>query len=303
MALFAGPHGTTLSVDPYELPVPPRHPRGAVAISSAGPGHTEQWFVDSRGSLMHRWWPDGATWSSWVTMDPPTDDGVAAVAGGSPTAWSAYVLIADRSGDAWMRRWDATWQDWRRLKLSGVVDVALASAGPGHLEAWAILDDGTLRHNWTSGVDWSGWDRLHLPKGVIARSVAAGSRGGDQHVVVTDADGSLWAFDWLDSGWSAVKASDLGGIHQVSVASASRGHLEVWAIQEPGAVVHRWWEAEGEWSGWEVMDDVPGGGAVAVAAGAGEGLPYQVLCLTRDGMVHLREWHDGWQPWLAVGHA
>jgi hypothetical protein len=40
---------------------------------------------------------------------------------------------------------------------SGVVDLAVASRGPGHAEVFAVGSDGRLWHQWWSRSGWSGW--------------------------------------------------------------------------------------------------------------------------------------------------
>jgi hypothetical protein len=273
-----------------------------VGTSSAGPGHLEQWVVSSDGSLVHRWWPDDGAWSSWWTMDLPSD-GIVAVAGQARDLWDHYVAVADRGGTGWIRRNDDGWGAWERLDLDGVVDIALASAGRGHLELWAVRGDGALCHRWTAAGSWSEWFTPDLPDGVAVRSVAAGSRWtGDQHVVFAAADGSVWARDWREAGWTGWEPCGISRVRQICLASGGTGHLEYWAVQDSGVIVHRWWEAEGRWSDWYVMDDVPGGGSVAIAAGWSAGVRYQVHCLCADGTVHVREWHEGWGPWQLVWH-
>jgi hypothetical protein len=275
---------------------------GQVAVSSGGPGHLELWAVRADNQLWHCWWPQDGGWSRWHIMDTPSQSPPGCVAACARAEWNHYVLLADSDGTAWARRHDGTWLEWERMPLSGVGDVAVSSAALGHLEMWATLAGGLLAHRWTTPGGWSAWTQMQLPEGVRAASVAAGSRmPGHQQVLVADDDGLFWTRVWEDhGGWGAWTDAGLEGVTAAALSSAGAGHLEMWAVQRQGNLLHRWWTQGSTWSSWETMGRPGSSGLISVASGSPGQWTQQVLAMDSAGQLWHRHYAGGWNPWNAV---
>ena len=181
------------------------------------------------------------------------------------------------------------------------VQVAVSSAGPGHLELWAVRHDNQLWHCWwPHDGRWSTWQVMDMPPNSSPRSVVACAKAEWlQYVLLADRDGTTYTRHF-DHGWSAWERMQLGGVSVVAMSSAAQGHLEMWAVAA-GYLVHRWTSSSG-WSAWTQMDLPDGARAVSVAAGSREPGHQQLLVADDTGRCWTRAWEPGgWRPWTHAG--
>jgi hypothetical protein len=85
----------------------------------------------------------------------------------------------------------------------GVVDLAVASRGPGHAEVFAVDSNGRLWHRWWSPSGWSGWHVLR--SNPISPPVTACSlRDGHIEIFAVDAATNSVLHSWSDEpgSWS-----------------------------------------------------------------------------------------------------
>ena len=189
---------------PWE-PLPFDGTARSVATTAAGPGRLERWVVQNDGQLWHQEsGPEG--WSGWERVAGPGGAGrITSVAGGSRGDGDLEVVVSDTQGCVWSGRPGADGgAGWQGLPVDGVRAVALSSAGAGRLERWAVRSDGSVQHS-GSGPDgaWSAWQRMDAPDGLRIVSVAAGSRGEGDHVLVAvTSDGTLLHRREEGGGWS-----------------------------------------------------------------------------------------------------
>lgn len=187
-------------------------------------------------------------------------------------------------------------EHWERA-----AQVAVSSAGPGHVELWAVRPDNDLWHCWwPHDGGWSSWQMMDMPPGSSPRSVAACAKAEWlHHVLLADRDGTTWTRHF-DDGWSAWERAQVGGVSVVAMSSAAQGHLEMWAVAA-GYLVHRWTSLTG-WSAWKQMDLPECVQATSVAAGSREPGHQQVLVADDTGRCWTRAYEDdGWRPWAHAG--
>lgn len=195
----------------------------------------------------------------------------------SKVTWGRYrpghIEVARVQAGRALRCWSldngTSWGDWWDFGFGDRVEkVALSTSLIGHLEAFALLDDGSVAHRWLS-VDAS-----------------------------TDAH----------RGWSAVheyRSSAEGRTTDLAVGSIDVNHQEVFCVDADGTLWSRYWwhRSPWEWSGWQAWE-VPSR-VVAVEASRfdrGGALGGAVLIQLRDGRRLTQRWRKGlgWQGWESV---
>jgi hypothetical protein len=183
------------------------------------------------------------------------------------------------------------------LVRSGVQCLATSRLVDGHLELWALDEQGQVWHQWNwQGVGWSDWYPFETPGRVTA--IAAG-HADDRHqeVFVMCADGTI-RHRWCvlrgsdhnaQSQWSEWAERPNDGMFRATAFATSRlvdGHLELWALDEQGQVWHQWnWQGVG-WSDWYPFETP--GRVTAIAAGHADDRHQEVFVMCADGTIRHR---------------
>lgn len=235
-----------------------------IAASSRGPGHAEVFAVDLHGTLWHRWWLRGEGWADWQEFTGQVSGPVAAC---SLADGYIEVLIADhnrRTVRHSVSPSSATWNPWTTLDgLAGPGAAALTrltavGVRGQSLDAWALLEDGTLSHTWRpraeGGQTWSEPEDFAAPGGTV--DIAAASRGpGHAEIFAVDRNGNLWHRWWLqDEGWVIWQKFTSGVAAPVAACSFSDGHIQVFATNpETGEVKYSSSSVPASWDTWKVL--------------------------------------------------
>lgn len=108
------------------------------------------WQVPSRRGGWGDWASLGGTWNVGVTPVPcHTASGRLAVFMVGTDSKIYYITRPAGGGN---------WDGWRSLGGNTGADPAAAQNKDGHVELFAVGEDGVLRHNWETGPDtWNGW--------------------------------------------------------------------------------------------------------------------------------------------------
>jgi hypothetical protein len=248
------------------LDVVGRTRRGALAAGSYQVGHQELFVVTHDGHLCHR----------WNFLEEP---------------------FGPRSS--------SSWSEWSSLDAPEPVSrVACSSLTTGHIEVFAITQDGGLLHRWYEDRRWSQWLVLATPGHVAALATGAHS-DGYQDLFVTLRDGRVFARHFPDlerrdwSNWEEWSAPDR--MRALAWSTIGPGHRELFAVSHNGELFHRWRDPDNTWSDWYDMP-APGARVQAIAAGS-RGHGYQDLFVTlQDGSVHHRHFSraEHWRDWQAI---
>jgi len=291
---------------------------------------------DGGQSLWHRWQTAANVWSDWLSHDAPPDaDGLRwcpTVASGADGHLDVFVVgddlqpdglgsggalhrISPRARNGGLSRWHSYPTGGPNLFGSP----AVVRSAEGHLQVFALGDDGALWHMWqTASINgWSQWVSRGAPPGLLlnsAPSVAAGE-DGRLDVFIVSQEAALWhiAKTAADGGWSdwvshgSPSGVLFGSDSTPAVAFSADGHLELFVVGNDG----RLWQMrqtarDGGWSGWR-PHDAPSGIKFlrlrpAVASGR-DGRSDPFLVGDDASLWHLRQTgsNDGSSRWFSHG--
>ena len=274
-------------------------PTASMAAVARYPNHLDVFWADNGGGIGTTWWdlfdPNGA----WTAHTPfritaagvtPSGAGVAAVARHRD---HLDVFWADNGGAIGTNWWDAFAPDggWDkhspfRITPAGVVPpgagVAAVARYPEHLDVFWIGNNGAVSTDWWDSAANSGsWNTPFPISGEQAArpgaSVAAVCRYPDHlDVFWAGNDGAIWTTWWdvqANNGqWNApfpiTPPNSAPAGAGVSAVSRFPDHLDVFWIDNSGAVRSAWWDARQPLGGWDKHPDFPVSPAGAAPPGA-----------------------------------
>lgn len=213
-----------------------------------------EWFARRGDTIWHSWqvaFTDASDWHGAVQLG--TEGGFA----GRPTAArgrDGRLVVAARKqpapgsadGEVWWTVQDPSaatdWAAWASLGGAVAAGPVLRPNADGHLELFAVTDDGTLVHRWEDGSPgrWAPWDSL----GGSLRRWANIAYFGNRRMCVYGpaADGSLSrrsqtapSGGW-EPGWTSFGMPDAGPGPWMSAA----GVLELFTVAPDGTAFHAW---------------------------------------------------------------
>jgi hypothetical protein len=289
------------------------------AAVSRGPGEVDLFTRD-----LPEWTVQHKSWSAGTGVWWPGQDGWAGLGGvgvGRP------VVVSRRAGQldlfarwpdgsvrnkAWTSGNNTWWPgqlEWQHLGGSGTGAPEVVAWGPDHLDLFIRGTDGNILHKaWdvSTGQWWPGLQDWQDLGGQMVGAPAAVSWGpGRVDLFARGRDGRIhnkvWESargDWWPSrtGWQ-----DLGGDGNGPPVAVSwgPGHLDVFAVEAGGAVLHKAWNADpGTW--WPAQTDWQNlGGSVVGVPSAVSWEPGRVDLFVRgaDRHVHNKVWESARGDW------
>lgn len=203
----------------------------------------------------------------------------------------------------------------RRLQAdSPATLVRLATLGTRgqYLDAWALQQDGTVRHWWWPRQDGSqGWSEAEVFRALPGAGgpvvdIAAASRGpGHAEVFAVDRHDNLWHRCWLEKGgWADWEKFTGHTTSPVAACSLEDGHMGVLiAGKDHRTVRYSFSRAPTTWDPWLSLDGLAGGpeaSTLAQLAAVGvRGQKLDLWALRVDGRISHSWWPraDGKQTW------
>jgi hypothetical protein len=197
---------------------------GAVSCAAVG-GELHVVAVRWNGVLLHAIRRGDGSWQSFNEVGPRDITGVSCAAVGS----DVHVVVANTGGGLYhnIRRADGSWQGFHDTGVREAATVSCAATG-GDLHIAVLRKEGVLCHDirYANGSWHGGWGNVvqqttNAPGGfvVAANSVACAGIGGDLHLVVIGADGTIQhTIRRADGSWQG-----WGNASQVALATGSFG--------------------------------------------------------------------------------
>ena len=198
---------------------------------------------------------------------------------GSPLAGMKLLTLA--SGDG---------LDKLKDRVSGLVKRTIPTVG------WVDRRERTL------GYIRDALDRSNSRQ--INRLAAVGTREDHLEIWALDGKGrishSWWpSDDNNETGWSRVHDfSAPSGAVDIAVSSRGPEHAEVFVLDDRGALWHRWWSPESNWSWWRVFDNDIAGPLTACSYKDGH---IEIFAIRKSTGSVIHCWSNepaGWSDWV-----
>ena len=282
-------------------------PGGAVAAVARHPEHLDVFWADNAGAIGTNWWDGNIRNGDWNQHGPFRISGVNVVPPGGGVAVVARhpnhldVFWADIGGAVSTNWWDGNipngdWNQHGPFRISGVNvvppggGVAVVARRPNHLDVFWADTGGAVGTNWWDGdLPNGGWsqhaafrisDANVVPPG---GGVAAVARRPDHLDVFWADNGGALGTNWWDGnlpsgGWNQHPAFRISSPKtvppgaRVSAAARYPFHLDVFWVDNTGAIGTNWWDANinnGQWNTPFQLSNIgvvpPGEGVVGLA--------------------------------------
>jgi hypothetical protein len=189
-------------------------------VQQATDGHLEVFTLDSQGAIWHtRQIAPNGHWNPWTLVAHPPNNQVSADSQMETIVNDDGLLeifIFDAQGGTW-NIWQTShgsgWSQWASLgnpfgTTQEPVRFNVARNADGHLELFALGNDGALWHSWQlePGGEWSLWASLAHPPNIQLGlgPVVATNADGRLEVFSLEGEGDLWHI-WqsaYEAGWS-----------------------------------------------------------------------------------------------------
>jgi hypothetical protein len=214
------------------------------------------------------------------------------------------------------------WTGWQQLNggYSGGIE-ALGRNADGRLEIFGLQPapgGQTAAHNWQTSPSngWNGWAGLGSPpqNDVLSHLGVASNADGRLEVFIRSGAmsvGTMW-HAWQtapNNGWSGWSSLNVGvgnvTAGPIVVTPNADGHLELFAISDPGGVTHAWQTAPNNgWSGQTSLGSPSGIFVQNLAAARNASGTVAVFAQGSDGAI----WtiaqsapNNGWGSWASLG--
>jgi hypothetical protein len=258
-------------------------------VHASAPGQRLETFVNTNGTIQHRWSDDqGTTWSSWTSL-PNGGTFIGTPSAVSDGAGRLEVVGLGSNGRLYHNTFvNGSWIGWSNIRGSD-------GQWPWKVTDEGILTGGTL-YDFDSSPVLTSWGPGRMDLFVYEGSSATGVGAGN-HLLHTWTENGNWSGHWEELGGR-------GWFQGTPTATSwGSGRIDVFARGENNRLLHLWFD-NGQWvSDWEDLG-TPSATIILssppAAASPGSGR-LNVFARGTDGHLWGIWYVGGWGPWGDLG--
>ncbi|MFF6983828.1 hypothetical protein ACFZAV_40630 [Streptomyces sp. NPDC008343] len=255
------------------------------AVAAMANGDTHVLGIGLDGNIWHNVRLADGSWQGWNALLASDNKSFGFAAKdvsitGMPNG-DAQIVAVGKDGYVYhnIRRADGSWQGWAAMPGtdSGRVKatrVAAAGMPGGSTQVLIFGGDGKMRLATRAAADgtWSSWQTVagvNAPDFSGSALSIAALPGGDSQIVAIGNDGNIWHNTRrADGGWTgwgapAGVSTDTMGAFAVSITGMIDGDSQVVAVGLDGNVYHAVRHSDGDWTPFQRVPGIRGGGAFA----------------------------------------